>query len=358
MDIGLDGIPGRLRGTVNRAWGDVTQMSKRAMHRLGIVPPPFRISIDITDRCNFRCPTCSKWRGAPSREELALDEWKLAFEKLRGVPLLREIAIAGGEPFAHPDIFEILELAKQQGLRIVLISNGWFVDAEVLKRVGDIGLDCMMVSLNSLLESVHDESRGTAGSYERIMDLIEIWQSQVRMTDLSLLTIVMEANCGGLVNLTRFVREKGLSGIMFQVLLPTEVHYPFAREPSMPQTAATWYEHDPRWVRSLETLRQQVSELHVMQGQGYPILNPPSQLGRFTLYYEDPRGACRVPCLGTLSRIHIDPLGQLRLCYGYPPIGNILRDAQRHVWRSEQSREIRQASRKCARLCRMLNCNL
>ncbi len=358
MNIGHDGMLGRFRGTVNRAWGDVTQMSKRAMLRLGIVPPPFRISIDITDRCNFRCPTCSKWHGAPSGEELALDQWKLAFEKLRGVPLLREIAIGGGEPFVHREVFEILELAKQQELRIVLITNGWFVDQAVLKRLEDIPLDCLMISLNSLHESVHDESRATTGSHRRIMELVEIWGAQARMTDLSLSTIVMEPNCGELTYLARLVQEKGLSGIMFQVLLPTEVHYSFARERSMPQPVATWYENDPLWVRSLDTLRQQVSELLVLQGKGYPILNPPSQLRRFVTYYEDPGRASKVPCLGTLSRMHIDPLGEMRLCYGYPPIGNILHDDPRQVWRGEQARLIRQASRECTRLCRMLNCNL
>ena len=333
-------------------------MSKRAMFRLGIVPPPFRISIDITDRCNLRCPTCSKWRRPPSTEELSLDQWKLALERLRGVPLLREIAIAGGEPFTRPDCLRIIEHAKTQGFRTLLISNGWFVDEEHLRMIEGVGLDTLMISLNSLVRSVHDESRGTRGSHERIMDLLEMWQGQAGGTRLSLLTIVLESNCGELAELARFAGRAGLAGIMYQVLLPTEVHYCFAAEHSMPTPAATWYEDNPLWVENLPTLRRQIGKLLELQAAGYPILNPPSQLERFTTYYEDPGRAASVPCLGTVSRLHIDPLGQMRLCYGYPPIGHILQDDPRQAWRGKQARQIRQASRTCALPCRMLNCNL
>jgi len=358
MGILNNGLTAKLRGTANRTWGDVTQMSKRAMLRLGIVPPPFRISIDITDRCNFQCPTCSKWRRPASREELGLDQWKLVLDRLRGVPLMREISIGGGEPFMRADVVQIIELAKERGFRTHMISNGWLIDDGLLREVEDIGLDTLMVSLNSLSEAVHDDSRGKAGCHKRIMELVEAWRAKDRRTRLCLSTVVLEPNCGELASLARFVRDKGLTGNMFQVLLPTEVHYCFAAEPAMPQPSAAWYEQDPLWVRSLETLRWQISELLDLQGKGYPILNPPSQLARFTAYYEDPIREASVPCLGTLSRLHIDPLGQMRLCYGYPPIGNIMDEDPRQAWRGELAGQIRRASRDCARPCRMLNCNL
>ena len=358
MNATVSSLSYSLRGTLNRFRGDVTQASKRAMLRLGIVPPPFRVQIDITDKCNFRCPTCSKWRTAPSTEELELYEWKAVFEKIRDAPLLREISISGGEPFARPDILKILELAKQQKLRVVLISNGWFVNAGVFQQLEEVGLDRLMVSLNSLEEFAHDRSRATPGSYERIIQLIETWRARPRTTDLCLTTVVMEPNCGELSSLASFAHEKGLNGIIFQVLAPDEAHYPFYNEPCMPKSAAAWHVNDPLWVRSVDTLRQEIDKLLRMQKGSCPIINPPSQLRNFPLYYEKPETARTLPCLGTLSRMYIDPFGDIRLCYGYPPIGNILRDDPRQVWRSEQARRIRRDSQKCTRLCRMLNNNL
>jgi pyruvate-formate lyase-activating enzyme len=358
MRLAIHGLTGKLRGTANQTRGNVTQRSKRAMLRCGIVPPPFRISIDVTDRCNLQCPTCSKWRQPPSREELDLEQWKLVLDRLRGVSLLGEISIGGGEPFMRTDLFQIIESAKERGFRADLISNGWLVDESVLKELEGIGLDTMMISLNSLSPSIHDASRDRQGCHERIMELIEAWRTGERRTRLCLSTVVLETNCAELTSLARFVGDEGLTGIMFQVLLPTEVHYCFAAESSMPQSSASWYEHDPLWVRSLDTLRRQVEGLLDLQAKGYPILNPPPQLARFTTYYEEPERAAGVPCLGTFSRLHVDPVGQMRLCYGYPPLGHILEQDPRRAWRSERARQIREASRECTRPCRMLNCNL
>jgi pyruvate-formate lyase-activating enzyme len=351
-------LSGRIRGSLYRAWADATQRTKRATVRLGIVPRPFRISIDITDRCNFRCPTCSKWRQPPSREELGLEEWKVALERVRGVSLLREISIAGGEPFTHPDCLRLIEASKALGFRTLLISNGWLINEERLKVIEDVALDRLMISLNSLLPSVHDESRGTTGSHERIMELLDLWRDRAGRTPLGLLTVVLDSNCGELADLARFAEEKGLAGVMFQALLPTEVHYCFASEPGMPSTSAAWRDDNPLWVRSLPKLAEQIGELLALQAAGCPVLNPASQLRSFNTYYADPALAARAPCLGTHFRLHIDPLGYMRLCYGFPPIGNILQDDPLQAWRSEQARQIRRASRDCARPCRMLNCNL
>lgn len=337
---------------------DVIQTSKRAMLRLGVVPPPFRIQIDITDRCNFRCPTCSKWNSADPDKELGLQEWKVIFEKIRNVPLLQEVTITGGEPFARQDIFEILEFAKQQKLYTVVISNGWLVDGNVLKRLDEIEVDRLMVSLNSLKESIHDESRTAPGSFNRIMRLVEAWRDQPRITDLCLAAVIMEPNCRELSALASFVHEKGLNGIIFQVLAPEEAHYPFSRESRMRESVPAWYASNPLWVRSVDILHREVDRLLRLQKEGCPIINPVWQLQTFPLYYEDPDAVRELPCLGTLSTMYIDPFGDIRLCYGYSPVGNILRDDPQLVWWGDQARKIRLKSRKCNRLCRLLNNNL
>jgi MoaA/NifB/PqqE/SkfB family radical SAM enzyme len=255
----------------------------------------------------------------------------------------------------RPDLMQFLELAKQQALEIVLITNGWFLDRGTLDQLESIGVDRLMVSLNSLDAVTHDETRGKPGSHERVMKAIEAWRARPGAIDLSLSTVVVEGNCGELTSLARFAENGGLSGIIFQVLAAQEAHYPFANETSMPQPASSWYTQDPRWVRRTDLLRQQVHELLQMQRGGSPILNPSSQLRYFPLYYEEPDAIRRLPCLGTLSRMYIDPFGDIRVCYGYPPVGNVLHDDPRETWRGEMAQKIRRDSRRCTQLCRMLN---
>jgi len=347
----------KLRQSLTRRRREMTQKAKQAMLRLGVVPPPLQIQIDLTDACNFRCPTCSKWMVRPSPDELDLAAWQQVLAKIGDVPLLRKISVSGGEPFARADLLPFLELAKQQGLEIVLITNGWFLGGDTLDRLEATGVDRLMVSLNSLSGAVHDETRGKPGSHARVMAAIETWRARPRSMDLCLATAVMEANCGELTALLQFVEEKGLTGIIFQVLAADEAHYPFARDAQMQELPPDWHAHNPRWVRSIHVLRQQVDQLLARQQAGSPVLNPPPQLRNFVLYYEDPAAIRKLPCLGTLTRMYVDPFGDMRVCYGYPPIGNALRDDPREAWRSEAARRIRRDSATCTKLCRMLNNN-
>jgi MoaA/NifB/PqqE/SkfB family radical SAM enzyme len=358
VDIDAQHRRDRLKGMLVQFHGRATQGAKRAMLALKMVPPPFRIQIDVTDRCNFRCPTCSKWRTAPSVRELDLHEWKRVLEKVRHAALLGEISISGGEPFARRDLLEILKSATEHRLRVVLMSNGWFLDEDVLGQLEEIGLDRLMISLNSLERELHDQSRAMSGSYDRIQQFIDVWRTQPRAVELCLTTIVMEPNCGELSSLARFAQERGLDGIIFQVLAPPGAHYSFGKESSMPRVADTWHANDPYWVRSTGLLHSQIDELLHMQGRGCPIINPPSQLRSFTRYFEDPAAARAVPCLGTLSRLYIDPFGDVRLCYGYPPIGNVLEGNPLRLWWGGRARRIRRESKACTRSCRMLNNNL
>jgi MoaA/NifB/PqqE/SkfB family radical SAM enzyme len=346
------------QGLLRQLRGDATQLAKRALLRLRLVPPPLRIVLDVTDRCNFRCPTCSKWRRESAREELSLAEWELVLDKIGSVPIMREAAISGGEPFMRRDMFDLLELVKRHGLRVVMVSNGWFLDERGLERLQEIGVEQLILSLNSLRSEVHDASRGTLGSHERIMHVIDAWHAGPRRLKLCIGPLIMEANVAELADMVRWATGRGLSGVSFRVLAPDEVHYAFGAEAAMPQTSARWYADDPRWVRSVEVLRQQVDELLAMQREGYRILNPPSQLRRVSGYYERPDSVRHTPCLGTLSRMYVDPYGDVRLCYGFAPIGNVLTADPRALWRSPAARRIREASRSCTRLCRMLNNNL
>ncbi len=337
---------------------DATQLAKQAMLRSGLVPRPLYLQVDITDACNFRCPTCSKWRTAPVRKELTLEEWATALERLEALVARRRMSISGGEPFERADLLPFLRLAKQHGMYIVLITNGWSLTREVLDKLRQIGVDRLHVSLNHLDADTHDRTRAKPGSQARILQAIEDWQKVPPGMDLCLATVVSQANCGELVALTRYAVERGLTGLLFQVLAPVEVHYAFAEHRQMPPIAAGGGQGDPNWVRDLDTLRRQMAEVLRLQAAGAPVLNPPFQLRRFVPYYENPQSVLKYPCVGTLSRLYVDPYGDMRLCYGFPPIGNVLRDDPKRAWYSQQARIIRQESRKCTQLCRLLNNNL
>ena len=85
---------------------------------------PQQITFDVTDRCQLRCVTCSKWKTVSSDvidKELTTEEWKKVLEDLKN--WLGEgfwFCFSGGEPFLRPDIFEIAKSRNENPFIVIL----------------------------------------------------------------------------------------------------------------------------------------------------------------------------------------------------------------------------------------------
>jgi hypothetical protein len=91
-------------------------------------------SIEITQRCNNRCPYCDQLKAdrdmpVPRFVEL-LDA--LAAEGVEAV------ALGGGEPTLHPALPALLTAAHQRGLRVGLTTNAY--DPDLVIALADAGL--------------------------------------------------------------------------------------------------------------------------------------------------------------------------------------------------------------------------
>ncbi len=87
----------------------------------GPAEPEFPVSIDlkITNQCDRGCAWCHE--GSLSDGEHADRDYVL--ELLRGLPAGVEIAIGGGNPFAHPDVMEIARVLSDRGLIVNMTVN-------------------------------------------------------------------------------------------------------------------------------------------------------------------------------------------------------------------------------------------
>jgi len=94
---------------------------------------PFSATVDLTQRCNLQCPGC--YEHSPIlRQYRVKDQRKLKdisvtlFDKVCGQLReigTREINIIGyGEPLLHPEFVKCLEIAKNTGAAVRVITNG------------------------------------------------------------------------------------------------------------------------------------------------------------------------------------------------------------------------------------------
>jgi MoaA/NifB/PqqE/SkfB family radical SAM enzyme len=84
------------------------------------------------------------------------------------------LILTGGEPLLRRDIFDLAQYAARKKLMVVLGTNGYLVTEEAVKKLVDVGVQGLGISLDSLNPTVHDCFRGKAGSWQRAIAAMEL----------------------------------------------------------------------------------------------------------------------------------------------------------------------------------------
>ena len=124
------------------------------------------VAWEITRSCNLFCAHCrASANDGPYEGELSLKEcYRLIDQILEvGKPIL---ILTGGEPLLRHDVFEIAEYAANQGLRVVMGSNGTLITEEVATRLKDVSVSRIGVSLDFPTAELQDDFRGKAGAFD------------------------------------------------------------------------------------------------------------------------------------------------------------------------------------------------
>ncbi|HEX6987063.1 MAG TPA: radical SAM/SPASM domain-containing protein [Planctomycetaceae bacterium] len=135
---------------------------KRRLKR-GEYFPPF-LYVSIINSCNLRCQGC--WVDvAHDRQtiDLAAMNRLIAEAKEMGN---RFFGLVGGEPFMHPELFEIVE--SNPDCYFQVFTNGQFITPEKARRLAKAGNVTPLISVEGS-EIVSDERRGRTGVYSKTM---------------------------------------------------------------------------------------------------------------------------------------------------------------------------------------------
>src|SRR5215471_9945364 len=135
---------------------------KRRLKR-GEVFPPF-LYVSVINSCNLRCQGC--WVDVAHKQETIKPD---AFHRLvREAKAMGNsfFGIVGGEPFMHPQLFELLEPHRDCYFQV--FTNGQFITDEKAKRLRRLGNVTPLISVEGN-EIVSDVRRGRANVYSKTM---------------------------------------------------------------------------------------------------------------------------------------------------------------------------------------------
>jgi MoaA/NifB/PqqE/SkfB family radical SAM enzyme len=108
-----------------------------------------RIYVEITNKCNLNCVTCMRnvWDAGYGR--MSKETFARILSSVESLTHKPEIFFGGyGEPLSHPDCLEMIAQAKHAGHTVSLITNGILLTEAVARKVIELKLDNLWVSLD------------------------------------------------------------------------------------------------------------------------------------------------------------------------------------------------------------------
>jgi MoaA/NifB/PqqE/SkfB family radical SAM enzyme len=133
----------------------------------GDLGAPLYVAWQLTNECNLACLHCIEESGPGKafRDELGRAEIFDILEQLsaKDVPYL---SLSGGEPMLHPLFFDMVERICADGIQLKIETNGHYLTEESSKRLKDLGVKAVQVSLDGATRETFNRMR-VRGDFDR-----------------------------------------------------------------------------------------------------------------------------------------------------------------------------------------------
>jgi len=167
---------------------------------------PASVDVSITGKCNLQCKYCFYADEMAALSDLSAEDWKIIIGKLGKAKVMR-VTLTGGEVFARPDIFELIDSVIENRMRYSILTNGTLINEAVIEAFGTgkrrLRLDSIQVSIDGSCPEIHNLSRpGSFTSAIRGLKLLvkNRFPVTVRVT-------VSKHNIDDLVNVTELLLD-------------------------------------------------------------------------------------------------------------------------------------------------------
>ncbi|MBI5967721.1 MAG: radical SAM protein [Deltaproteobacteria bacterium] len=180
-------------------------------------------NVDLTNRCNLRCPIC--FANANVQGYVYEPTYEQVVEMLTTLRNMKPVfppavQFSGGEPTIHPQFLDILKAARSMGFsHIQIASNGIRIakDFEFARKCREAGLYTVYLQFDGTGDEVYQKTRGLSGLWELKAKAVE----NARKSGLRIVlvpTIIKTINDDQVGNILQFAIDNSdvISGISYQ----------------------------------------------------------------------------------------------------------------------------------------------
>ncbi|WP_119275389.1 TIGR04053 family radical SAM/SPASM domain-containing protein [Calidithermus roseus] len=219
---------------------------------------PFLVAWEMTHACLLACKHCrASAEPDPLPGELSTEEGLRLLEELATYTPKPILLPTGGDPLRRPDLFVLLERARELGLTVgITPAVTPLLTKEVVERFKALGVHQMALSLDGASPQTHDGFRGVPGTFQRAMEALE-WAREVGLPT-QINTTVTRLTQAELSGIARIIREKGVATWEVFFLVPV------GRGALLSQLSPEEYEQVMHWL--YEASRDQGIKIRTTEG--------------------------------------------------------------------------------------------
>jgi MoaA/NifB/PqqE/SkfB family radical SAM enzyme len=309
---------------------------------------PKEVNFQMTNRCTLRCKMCNIWKLPKREKEISVEEMKKILDEVRGWKNTKYISFVGGESLIRmKDTLELIDYANSLGFHTNLVSNATLLNYSTCKRLVEVGLERIALSLDGAKKETHDFIRGD-GNFEQVLKAARIFcnfKKDYRLK-VDFTTVVMSYNFRELVDIYYLAKKIGVDQWFLQ---PVVLDNSF-------KILKTFDYNSPLWIKShdLEVLEKVMNELILLKLKDRNfIYNSVDYLKAIPKYFGLKENFKLGKCMAGYFTLNIDPYGNISIC-GYGPDINVVGKKVSDAWKSKVFKKTRILIKRCKTPCMML----
>lgn len=300
---------------------------------------PYWIYISLSHKCTYSCQMCGVVNILKGYE-LPTDVVRRALREISQWKNDCTITLTGGEIFLRHDVFDIVDCAVQQGIKIEAVSNGSLIDKDLAHRIVSSGLQNIAISLDGSTENTHDSIRNKGAfikAVAAINNLVVAKRTLGKGLQISVWVTIMKENVNELFDILKIVEGIGIDCLVFHPVIVAQA--------DMQNTSP----NAPFWIRGedLKMFKKQIGRIADYQKkQGLVAFLHDPYL--WLKYFDGTLGKTHWKC-NPFVFINIGPDGEVRSCG--KSFGNIHRMSLDECFHTKDADDARKVMKACQKPC-------
>jgi len=283
---------------------------------------------------------CDQWKTAPSlfAKELTTKKW---FSFIDSACRLHSavVIITGGEPLIRPDIFDIIHYIHKKGIHSHLCTNGTLLNANMISKIKNVGLNSISISLDSYISEIHNNLRGV-NCFDHVIENIKLLRRKIEDIMIGINYIITKKNFQNMNKMIPFAEELGVNQIKFD---PIHTHLIYQKRDNSSLESLLFDEDDlPELNKEIEKLIKSASETKLLTNSNTFLR------GILKLYDGKYK---RLKCYAGYISCAIGALGEVSPCDGFKAKESIKNKSLEEIWNSKSFQRLRKKVDSCSCSC-------